>query len=89
MCNKKKREKEMMNLSDLLLGVTRWRSSTTAILGILDVYFVTSLLQIAPYNRKQSLYIHARKREREKNRKEIEYGCSHYARVRSYKRYIQ
>jgi hypothetical protein len=28
----------------LLLGVTRWKSSTTATLGILDVYFATSLM---------------------------------------------
>ena len=39
----------------LLLGVMRWRSSTTATLGLLDVYCATSLLQIVPYNTKQSL----------------------------------
>ncbi len=48
----------------LLLGVTRWRSSTTATLGILDVYWATSLLQIVPYNTKQLLYIRAHKREK-------------------------
>jgi len=71
-CNKKNKKTEMMNISDLLLDVTKWRSSTTATLGILYVYLATTLLQIVSYNTKQSLYIrtHKRKREREREREE-------------------
>jgi len=60
----------MMNISDLLLDVTKWSSSTTATLGILDVYLATTLLQIVSYNTKQPLYIRTHERERERERKE-------------------
>ena len=76
-----------MNISTLLLGVTKWRSSNTATLGLLDVYSAALFLQNTVVQH-QAVALYMRTQEG-KNRKEIEHGCRHCIRELSYKSIVR